>query len=97
MSTQEQTQAEAAGHPAAAESKGKKSRRSAILIMVVVLLVFIIALVGFVVDLGHIWHTQAQLQTAADSAALGGCRLLGRQYFMFLSTVPRPSVEDYVK
>lgn len=45
-------------------------RRSAVLVYVIVLLPALVGLAALAVDIGYLYRTQAQLQNAADSAAL---------------------------
>src|SRR3954462_3991775 len=45
-------------------------------VFVMVFLVVVIALVGFVIDVGHAYQAQRSLQGAADAAALAGAQEL---------------------
>src|SRR6186997_229131 len=47
-------------------------RRGAVLVFAAILLPVFVAIVAFVIDLGRVTLTRAQLQRAADSAALAG-------------------------
>ncbi len=51
-------------------------RRAAVLPLTAILLVVLLGMVAFAVDTGHICTTEAQLQNAADSAALAGASQL---------------------
>src|SRR5262245_9731689 len=50
----------------------KKVRRGSIAPLTALLLVPLLGMVAFAVDMGWITHTQNQLQSAADAAALAG-------------------------
>ena len=51
-------------------------RRGAILVLAAVLMIVVVAFVALTVDIGYIAYTKAQLQHAADAAALAACREL---------------------
>lgn len=62
--------------------RGEQSRRGAILILAAAVLVVVLGLVAFAVDLGYIALAKAQLQAAADAAALGAtleCNVMANQ------------------
>jgi Flp pilus assembly protein TadG len=49
------------------------TRRGSVLVLAAAVLVMVFAMVAFSVDMGYVALTKAQLQSAADSAALGAC------------------------
>jgi len=57
----------------------RHSQRGAIAIMVGVLIIPLIALLGVVIDLGHLYVRKTELQNAADAAALAGAKQLNGQ------------------
>ena len=62
--------------------RAEQSRHGAILILAAAVLVVVLGLVAFAVDLGYIALAKAQLQAAADAAALGAtleCNLMANQ------------------
>jgi Flp pilus assembly protein TadG len=60
--------------------KLRQRRRGAIAPLTAILLLPLLALVAFAVDLGWITHTQNELQSAADAAALAGAAQLPDYY-----------------
>jgi Flp pilus assembly protein TadG len=63
--------------PAIVAATARARQRGAVSVMFAILVSFVlVALVAFVVDLGHLWEVKSELQNAADSAALGGVRML---------------------
>lgn len=60
----------------------ERSRRGAVLIIAAAVLVLVLGIVAFAVDLGYIALAKAQLQAAADAAALGAaleCNVMANQ------------------
>jgi hypothetical protein len=57
-------------------SSARPSRRGAIMIFAAIILVMMFAFVAFSVDVGYMTMTKAQLQNAADAAAMAGVREL---------------------
>ena len=56
------------------EIGSRKRQRGAVAVMVGVLIFSLIGLLGIVIDLGHLYVRKAELQNAADAAALAGVR-----------------------
>lgn len=52
--------------------------RGAVIVMVAILMVVLLGCVALAVDIGHLYVARAELQRAADSAALAGALALGR-------------------
>lgn len=48
--------------------------------MVAILLVVLLGCAAFAIDIGHLYVARAELQRAADSAALAGASGLGRPF-----------------
>jgi Flp pilus assembly protein TadG len=59
------------------DRRGRRSRRGVILVLVSLLIVVLCGITGFAVDLGRLAVCKAQLQNAADAAALAGASALG--------------------
>ena len=51
-----------------------RSRRGSVTILAAVLMVFMLAMVAFAVDIGHLCDVQSQIQAAADAGALAGAK-----------------------
>ena len=58
-----------------------KSRRGAVAVLVAVLMVVLLAMVSFCVDIGYMTRVNAELQNAADAAALAGASKLTTPQF----------------
>lgn len=54
----------------------QRNRRGSVGPLTAILLLPLIAMLAMALDLGYIWKTEAELQNAADSAALAGCARL---------------------
>jgi hypothetical protein len=59
-----------------------------VLVMIAVLLVLIVGMVAFCVDVTFIWRADAELQNAADAAALAGCQMLVDNHALVMRTSP---------
>src|SRR5579871_5981243 len=57
-------------------TSGREPRRGLMAVLTAILLVFLLGCVAFAVDLGYIIAARAQMQNAADSAALAGASQL---------------------
>lgn len=57
-------------------AKLKSRQQGAVAIIVALCLVVLVGMMGFVLDLGHLYVTKTELQNAADAAALSGAKEL---------------------
>jgi Flp pilus assembly protein TadG len=58
-------------------------RRGAVAPLTAILMVFLVGLLAFAIDLGYVATVQAQLQSAADAAALAGAERLQNLYVQY--------------
>src|SRR5262245_43182120 len=70
----------------------RNPRPGAIGPLTAVLLIPMVAMVAFAIDMSYIWRTEAELQNAADSAALAGAAELANAYYV--SGLGSNSVDD---
>ena len=57
-----------------------QQRKGTIIVMVAVMLVVLLGCVALAVDIGYLYVARAELQRAADAAALAGAQAMGRDY-----------------
>ncbi|MBC7338158.1 MAG: hypothetical protein H5U01_18050, partial [Clostridia bacterium] len=68
---------------------GSTPRTGAVLVLTAVMLVVILALMALAVDLGYVVLVRAQLQAAADSAALAGASQISHGFETVFQTADR--------
>ena len=66
------------GQPALCTQYQQGERKGAVIVMVAVLMVVLLGCVALAVDIGYLYVARAELQRAADAAALAGAQALAR-------------------
>jgi hypothetical protein len=69
-------------------TRSKRSQRGAVAIMVGLTLIVLIGMLALVIDLGHGYLVKAELQNAADAAALAGARSLNGKINVIINGKP---------
>ena len=71
-------------------------RRGAVTVLVALLMVVLLGCAAMAIDIGHLYVAQAELQRAADAAAMAGAQALGRDLdtpvgeYLFANSIYHP-------